>query len=121
MQLSVIAALIPLVSLVTAVGNWNCYNKDSDKAKAFSQFEDWYPNGACVNDAGVGLPAQMCTSVRRGVLETKWMDTDAARLGPSLHHEPQWYHGNYAELKAKFANRFLGCYPFSDGRTANCS
>ncbi|KAL6171265.1 hypothetical protein ACJQWK_04202 [Exserohilum turcicum] len=62
MQLSVIAALIPLVSLVTAVGNWNCYNKDSDKAKAFSQFEDWYPNGACVNDAGVGLPAQMCTS-----------------------------------------------------------
>ncbi|KAL7776238.1 hypothetical protein CFE70_006652 [Pyrenophora teres f. teres 0-1] len=59
MRLSAIAMTISMVSLTTAQGNWNCRNKDDPDARATEKFEENYPYGICINDAGLGL-ARKC-------------------------------------------------------------
>ncbi|EUC26635.1 hypothetical protein COCCADRAFT_113791 [Bipolaris zeicola 26-R-13] len=64
MQLPIFAVIIPLLSLTYAQGNWNCKNSDDPTYRDNPMIYNSAPYGLCVNDAGLGLLAHRCTSVR---------------------------------------------------------
>ncbi|XP_014558025.1 hypothetical protein COCVIDRAFT_95815 [Bipolaris victoriae FI3] len=90
MRFTILAAIVPLLSLTVAQGNWNCKNSDDPEyMKMDLQHRQASPNGLCVNDGGLGLLAHRCTAVRRSLVSHVLMLILV--LGKALQAKQQWY------------------------------
>ncbi|ENI05303.1 hypothetical protein COCC4DRAFT_138037 [Bipolaris maydis ATCC 48331] len=68
MHVRIVVTITSLLSLTVAQGNWNCKNLDDPTFRNDAYARAHNPYGLCVNDAGVGLLAHPCRSVRSSFL-----------------------------------------------------